>query len=98
MKPIDRICRAVRLCVIILLLQLGSWPPGFDAEAGKAAFDDGIIHNDGERIAQRALALHMQGNYQPSLEMREMVDSVLIPALLVQELLDENILPMYVPE
>lgn len=40
----------------------------------------------------------MQGNYQPSLEMREMVDSVLIPALLVQELLDENILPMYVPE
>lgn len=89
----------LRVFVVIVLLMLLSRVLGGDQASRPARSKKvSVPEAQKERIARRIASKYGMGNFKPSLEMKENVDFLLTPALLVQEALSDNIVMTYPTE
>lgn len=75
-----------------LMAALAGDPPPAAGDGGSALLED--TGGRAEAIARD----HVAGNVRPSLEMKECVDFLLTPALLIQQSLSEGVIPIYPTE
>jgi len=87
--------RVLLVIVLLILLSqvLGSNPPSLQRSRNVP-----VPEAHKERIAMRIASGYGLGLFQPSLEMKEHMDFLLTPALLVQEAISEDIIITYPTE
>jgi len=78
----------------VLILIIAS-PGNRSTAQGQKPF---VRSRDASNIAQKLATDHLVGNFKPSLEMKECTDFLLTPALIVQEILSENVVVTYPSE
>ena len=92
-------CRFARALLAILFLVLLSHVLGNEqAPAPLRSRNTVVPEAHKERIAKKIASGYGAGPFQPSLEMKENVDFLLTPALLVQEAISEDIVVTYPTE
>ena len=87
----------VFVIVMLLLLSFGK-APGNSAVSTAKDPNDVLSQKQKQEEIKRKLSRGAVGNFQISLEMKENVDFVLTPALLVQEVISENVVITYPSE
>jgi hypothetical protein len=96
--PINTRRHFTRVLLVIVLLILLSQILGSNPTSLQRSRNVPVPEAHKERIARRIAAGYGLGPFQPSLEMKEHVDFLLTPALLVQEAISEDIIITYPTE